>query len=137
MQQSRFASATSLSFLRPADDVAASLPILQAWRSIEALARLWERTHVRGITEHFGQRRNRLDHLRTGAMLHALDPSAARTQSPMITPIIRVTTSTAMTGSSSTGPCGGLTPSNRQIERHFVGINVIAAVVKSGYVSTS
>src|SRR3954462_8707587 len=36
-------------------------------------------THVGGVTEHFRQRHDGLDDLRTGAMFHALDASTART----------------------------------------------------------
>src|SRR5580765_7358848 len=35
---------------------------------------------MRRITKHFGQRNDRLDYLRSGAMLHAFNASASRTQ---------------------------------------------------------
>src|SRR6266567_2470071 len=46
----------------------------------ERRATLRAGAHVRGVTEHLRQRYQRLDHLRTCAMLHAFNPSAARVQ---------------------------------------------------------
>src|SRR5215469_1814005 len=43
-------------------------------------AALRVRAHVGGVAEHLSQRNHRLDYLRSGAMLNALDPSAAAVQ---------------------------------------------------------
>src|SRR5690349_16255642 len=43
-------------------------------------AALSRRSHVRCISEHLCQRNDGLDHLRTSAVLHAFNASAARTQ---------------------------------------------------------
>src|SRR5581483_1363794 len=43
---------------------------------------LGRRPHVRGVSEHLGQRHDRLDYLRTSAVLHTLNASATRTQVP-------------------------------------------------------